>query len=32
MYTFDHRRHMWISHYAYPLIRLSIYAFLFEYK
>ena len=31
MYTFDHRRHMWISHYAYPLI-LFIYAFLLEYN
>lgn len=31
MYTFDHLRHMWISHYAYPLI-LYIYAFLLEYN
>ena len=31
LHTFDYRRHMWISHYAYPLI-LSIYAFLLEYN
>ena len=31
MYTFNHRRHMWITHYAYPLM-LSIYAVLFEYN
>ena len=31
VYSFDHRCHMWISHYAYPII-LSIYAFLHEYN